>query len=457
MAWIRLLSVLLFCILTLSCQQETGTTSNPDAETLHTLIEQASAGDTVLLPSGEFFLTKPLQIVKNGTRENPVVIMGQPDYTTIIDASGISEKPEPGAAVWVAGSFVQVSFLTVKNSHDVGILVGTKARQSDHIDITSCYTENTYGSGISLWYVDSARVTYCEIVGANNQDIRRPDVPLRREAPHEALTVAGATHFEVSFNEVHHCHKEGIDVKEVSQHGVVHHNYLHDLPRQGLYADAWFGTLTDVVFRYNVVHDSEWGAVISVEGEGSYLSDVHIHDNLLYNNNASGVFFGQWGHDLLRENITIYNNTVFNNGSEGHWAGLTGGIDIRSASISHLKVYNNIVTNNQGFEIASFAPADQAGELFTSKDITIFNNLITTPKFLDPVESDYNLNYEYTGSEIIQGDPMFVNPQDGDFTLQEGSPAINASVDTTEPRDLGADLEHIERTLKTVREMTPPN
>ena len=35
--------------------------------------------------------------------------------------------------------------------------------------------------------------------------------------------------------------KEGIDVKETSARGRVHHNLVHHLRRQGIYVDAWFG------------------------------------------------------------------------------------------------------------------------------------------------------------------------------------------------------------------------
>src|SRR5688572_28888713 len=108
------------------------------------------------------------------------------------------------------------------------------------------------------------------------------------EHPHEAISVMGADHFEVAWNHVHHCGKEGIDVKEVARRGVVHHNWVHDVPRQALYCDAWFGLLEDVEWFSNVAHDAMWGLTFSVEGQGSEMRNVRAHHNVLYRTQGSG-------------------------------------------------------------------------------------------------------------------------------------------------------------------------
>jgi hypothetical protein len=116
----------------------------------------------------------------------------------------------------------------------------------EHIHLINCKTDRSYNSGIGIWYADHVKVLHCEVVRANEPAIRVPEQPMGREAPHEAISICGAKHFEVAYNHIHHGFKEGIDVKEVSAHGVVHHNYVHDMLRQGLYVDAWFGLLHDV-------------------------------------------------------------------------------------------------------------------------------------------------------------------------------------------------------------------
>ncbi|MFW5752052.1 MAG: right-handed parallel beta-helix repeat-containing protein, partial [bacterium] len=191
-------------------------------------------------------------------------------------------------------SYIRFENIMVRNSRNVGIYV--KGPGTANIELVNCKTDDTYNSGIGIWYADSVLVKGCEITRANNQDMRPEGFPLRREAPHEALTLAGATNFTVTENHIHSCYKEGIDCKEVSSHGVIFNNYIHDLPRQGLYVDCWFGMLENVEIYSNIVHDCEWGAAISGEGKDAKMKNIRLHHNILYNNRASGILFGVWGH-----------------------------------------------------------------------------------------------------------------------------------------------------------------
>jgi hypothetical protein len=247
---------------------------------------------------------------------------------------------------------------------------------------------------------------------------------LRREGPHEALTVAGAEHFEVAYNKIHHCMKEGIDVKEVSKHGTVHHNYIHDMPRQGLYVDSWFGLLKDVEFHGNTVHDCEWGMAISAEGKDSRMENVRIHHNVFYDNKASGIFFGVWGHDRPREKIYIYNNTIYHNGSANHWAGPTGGIDVRSSNLHKVYIYNNICSQNHSFEIATWAEPGEVGPALKKRKIVISHNLSHVFKNEQSPTELFPQVYGYTGEHPLQEAPGFKHPDQGEFTLVPGSPAI---------------------------------
>ena len=80
-------------------------------------------------------------------------------------------------------------------------------------------------------------------------------MPRRGEPPHEALSIGGAVNFEVAYNHVYDSDKEGIDIKETSKRGKVHHNFVHNVDRQGFYVDAWFGEISDIEIFSNVIHD----------------------------------------------------------------------------------------------------------------------------------------------------------------------------------------------------------
>jgi hypothetical protein len=52
--------------------------------------------------------------------------------------------------------------------------------------------------------------------------------------PHEAISIGSIQHFEVAYNHVCYCQKEGIDCKGTCSQGQVHHNYVHHIRHQGL-------------------------------------------------------------------------------------------------------------------------------------------------------------------------------------------------------------------------------
>jgi hypothetical protein len=387
------------------------------------------AGDTLIIREGVYRITKEIRPKNSGTPDNWIIYKVLPGEKAVIDAYEFISADEEGTYPSRKGlgsfhienvSYVRVEGLMVRNSRSAGFIV----RNSQHVELVDCKTDRSYNSGIGIWYSDYVKVLYCEATRANEPEMRVPGQQMGREAPHEAISICGAKHFEVAYNHVHLGFKEGIDVKETSAHGVVHHNYVHNMLRQGLYVDAWFGLLHDVVFHSNIVHDCEWGFAISVEGKDSELKNIEFHNNILFNNRASGILFGVWGHDRPRSGIRIYNNTIYNNGTPGHWAGSTGGIDIRSQQISDVFIFRNIVYNNWAFEIGtSFEPGSVKQEL-EKRNIRIYDNI--TGVFRD-VKTDVSFfemqSNGFLPENNIVANPMFNAPNNGDLSIPFNSPA----------------------------------
>lgn len=386
--------------------------------------------DTVVLMNGTFRIDQPIRMRRSGTPGNKLVIMAQKQHQAIIDAgdytleAGSGKTPNrSGIASFHFGEVhhLLIEGIQVHNSHGMGIAL---AHGASNIILTHCRVVNSFNSGIGLWYSDQVKVLHCEVTGANRQDMKTDLDRLGREAPHEALTIAGATHFEVAFNEVHHCDKEGIDCKEVSSHGIIHHNYMHDLPRQGLYVDCWFGLLQDVEFSHNTVHDCEWGMAISGEGLDASMRNIRIHHNLLYDNRGSGIFFGVWGHDEPRDSIFIYNNTIARNGSKNHWAGPVGGIDIRSTSLTNTAIYNNICHDNFAYEIGCSLESEEREAWQKENGIIVTHNHSGNYKSMPEPPGAYGSVYGFWGDEPSKGDPYF-SPAPG-FSIFPGSPALRS-------------------------------
>ena len=404
-----------------------GTAQQPWLSLQHAA-EQVHAGDRVLMHGGIYSLKERVQLKKSGTPNAWITIAAAPGEKPILDASGV--RPANGGeagwfgAVTIEGpSYLRLVNLGVRNSYFAGIMV---RGPSHHIDLAGCTVDMTFAPGIGAWNGTDLRVIGCEVTNANTQKMRLFGDP-QQECPHEAISIAGVNRFEAAWNHVHHCEKEGIDVKEVSRNGVVHHNFIHDMPRQGLYTDAWFGVLENVEFASNVVQDCEWGLVISVEGRDSQLRSVRVHHNLLYRNRASGIYFGTWGENGLRSDIRIENNTLYANGAPQHWAGPTGNIDVRASNVRDLLVARNICAAGGAYEIATFLnPATEAAR-FEELKMRIDDNVVASNKDETNGPPGYGKPFVWPGTHTIVADPQFMSPAKGNFRPRAGSPAFSTS------------------------------
>jgi hypothetical protein len=208
---------------------------------------------------------------------------------------------------------------------------------------------------------------------------------------------------------VYNCDKEGIDVKEVSHHGSVHHNHVHHVDRQGLYADAWFGPLTDVDFHDNIVHDCKGAGIVIAVEQGMCVSDIKIYNNTVYDNWGTGILFGIFGADNIRYRIDVFNNIVKRNGrgnpaidykDEYFW--ITGGLCLLSANMTDCMIYNNIFDSNAGFDIGYSSryleKAQDISAALSEKKIEIFDNLIMkkdSPAPQYPIKTGYENSILY--------------------------------------------------------------
>jgi hypothetical protein len=427
------------CLLALSFREKprngTGAEYGPllpvkNADEIQQLIDKAKPGDTVFIPRGIYKLNDlPIRPAVSGNRNAWITIMPLKGNEVIIDGENYlssytkGQPPLSGSVTFKDCRYIRLEGIEVRNSHNAGIII--QGNQTDHIEIIRCKSGGSFNSGISIWYADSCKILYCEVTGANNKELKPKSVPFKGEAPHEAISLAGASHFEVAFNVVHDCFKEGIDCKEVSKEGVIHHNIIYNMPRQGLYTDCWFGHLSQVIFHHNTVYNCEWGFAISGEGKNASMDSIYFHHNLLYNNRASGIFLSVWGSDEERKNIFIYNNTIYNNGKPGHWSGLTGGIDIMTSHLKNVFIYNNIIANNYGYAIGLWAEDGAKDSLLKNRNIKILDNLewqVSRPANETP-KSIFKIMYPIKLSSDIQSDPLFTDAAKGNFGLSPSSPA----------------------------------
>ena len=426
-----------------------GTADQPWA-TINHAAELAVAGDTVIVRGGHYMLSAQVRPRNSGRSDAWITFIGSPGEEAALDAEKIRLPPfikgalNNGAFQIEDVSYVRVANLMVINSHDAGITV----RDSSDIELINNTTKGTYSSGIAVWDTnhddkgtERIKIIVNTVARATTWHLAPPDVPLQGEPPHEALSIGGAVDFEVAYNHIYDSDKEGIDIKETSKLGRVHHNLIHNVERQGIYVDAWFGEIRDIAIFSNVVHHCRGaGIAASVEG-GKSVERINLHNNLIFDNDGGGLYFSRWSADNVRRNIRVSNNVFFHNGygspSAGqtyHWQ--TGGIYLYSANLEDLSITNNILSQNRGFQIGYSELFLKNGQSWQTvarrKNILIDHNLLfSRDKIAFPIESggapfDRVKIYAVNGFQPVFGDPLFKEPANQDFALRRNSPAIKA-------------------------------
>jgi len=196
----------------------------------------------------------------------------------------------------------------------------------------------------------------------------------------------------------------------------------------GLCITASTFEVSDSIFDSNTCSSNTanvYGGGICVQYNGNNLNTVikncTINGNLAYSStNAYGGAV-----EILNSGVKLLGSVVCNNYAEGDNDGKGGAIDISVGT------YQNYVTNSQIYgNIASTEQfggvAKRSGTLAISNSI-LWNNDNDIYGTADLANCCIQDNDDGTG--VIHDDPMFVNPENGDFHLQENSPCIDAGND----------------------------
>lgn len=372
--------------------------------TVQKAADTLAAGDTVYIRGGVY--RERVAPKRSGEPGRYITYASYPGETVVLDGSEIEVE-----RAWHWGglfhmeecSHIAVTGLRTINSPSVGIYGG----RSQHLLIEDNYTSDTGSSGIGVWR--------CHGVVIHHNEVDRACLGRGQEN----ITVALSDQVLVSDNHVHHGGKEGIDTKHGSSNVVVRGNHVHDNRRLGIYVDAWDTHTFNVDVVGNLCHDNGGCGFAAAAERGGLLENVRFMNNVAYHNRSAGIavagWNGGWEHPV--ENVQIINNTVFDNGWEEHTWG--GGIAVESRQARSVLIRNNICSENRDFQIRN-----DIGEA----EVVIDHNLV------HGYRGGAN---ETRGANCVEGDPLFVDPAQGDFHLQAGSPAVDAgAVERAPERDI---------------------
>lgn len=176
-------------------------------------------------------------------------------------------------------------------------------------------------------------------------------------------------------------------------------------------------TIRDNVVRLNT------GVVQVSLGE---VQEAYFYRNVVQDNDAGNCL-------LVRDGINIYvwNNTLYNMASAWGFA-----VTYSGATCTDNQFLNNIIGN----ETATIMHVNVAAGAGTNLEID-YNLYEYTPAGgnrwnwlgVGMTYANWLTNNNNDANSPARGDPLFVNPAAYDFTLQAGSPAINAGVDVGLP------------------------
>jgi hypothetical protein len=371
-----------------------GTFSAGCFKTMPYAVHQAmAAGDITYVMDGVVANTQdpfhtysaPLAIVESGTATNPMALIVYPGATVTVDGSGS------------------------------GLGFGIRTPNVDPCISTGC----------SNWVVAGFNIlaSQCMNLNSPNWNIVANDMTAPMGGNLTACVEVADTPFVNMYG--NHIHNIGNSTTSKTYHAVYYSsgtNASHE------------------IFAWNSVHDVLGCRAFQVFVDGgATMSDIHVHDNLIYNIRCDGLNLKTVNPDA--GTVEAYNNIIYNagmgpdptDGSASYSCIATGG----SATTNSVQVYNNTMYNcGSGGTDATTAAGIEPG-IKTNVTNNVINELtrgtiFATTDTCGTVTGQDNATFgvsdncasSTTGN--VTAAPNFSNPAIGDFHILTGSALIGA-------------------------------
>lgn len=434
-----------------------GTFAQPFQSVQYALNTANMGGDTVFVRQGTYF--EKLNFPHSGSATASIVLTNYSNEIVQIDATttplsvGIFVKINGKSHITIRGIRFQNFLDRLAKSAGLAIIGG-----GENIKILNCLfrdfttldvpTSNFEMKGIAVFSTQNQPLSNIVISGNRFERIAT--------GQSEVITVNGDVHnFEISHNEATQCATNPIfqcaggyniefaegfrtDSLAVPTNGVFSHNHIHDNTEgygpKAIYIDGG----EDMLIENNLIVNNAVGIGVAVEEiRAEAVRRITIRNNVLHDN-----FFGvSIGNDPLIQpdrppgsvdSVFLINNTIVKS-----WRPIEAG----QSDVQNLFFYNNIFWQEYG------AFNDPVIFCFNSiiPNFVLNNNLYFTGDGISNKFRYNNITYENlanfraaTNNENngLYANPIFTDYNNQNFSIQAGSPAINAAnVQYAPPKD----------------------
>ena len=191
-----------------------------------------------------------------------------------------------------------------------------------------------------------------------------------------------------------------------------------------------------------VANDNRGGAIFLSTQSTAFQQGKYTHDIEIFSNDFHGgeMEFIRIGDSYDIDSVYIYNNTL------RHGVNLIGGIALRKHSVN-VHLYNNVFYKTP-------QPAKAHVQVTGTSDLTTANNIFfgasgqpvfdietfqgaavvsNNDLFFDEAGGSIPNEFGLTVTNAIVGDPLFTDPENGNFSLRPGSPAEGTATLSVSP------------------------